>query len=195
MIKFQNSINVKQSDELIKSLSQFTMTQKESKIVSLGHILFNPKKQISVFMKIFLNYSQMVAIIQSFDLKWPFAIKSLFNVYSNAGGVSANVVSVDCLVQDANIKTEPIYIQTFVFNLVPVFVFLIALLILTVVHYTKKKSQKIRFVVVIIVTCIFLQPPIVKLLFDNLICKNIDGHPFLQEKLILNCDEESYKQW
>ena len=141
-------------------------------------------------MKILLNYSQMISIIQSFDLKWPFEVKDLFNVYSNAGGVSPSVVSVDCLVQDANLQTEPIYIQTFVFYLVPVLVFVIAFLILSVVYYMNHKSQKIRFVVVIIVTCIFLQPTLVKLLFDNLICKNIDGQSFLQKMLALNCNGE-----
>lgn len=176
-------------------MSKLTINNKKSESFSLGQALFNPKKQLSVYMKIFLNYSQMISIIQSFDLKWPFEIKDLFNVYSNAGGVSANVVSVDCLVQDADIRTEPIYIQTFLFNLVPVLAFVIAFFILTIVYYMKQKSQKIRFVVVVIVTCIFLQPTLVKLLFDNLICKNIDGQSFLQEKLVLNCDEESYKQW
>lgn len=188
------SFSIKQSDALIRMMSIFTAA-KENSNISLGEILFNPKKQVSVFLKIFLNYSQMISILQAFDLKWPIEIKTFFNVYSNAGGISSDVVSFDCLVKDEKFSLDAIYLKTIIFNIIPMSAFCVAFGILLLIYLQRGKSQTIRFIVVVVVTCIFLQPTIIKLLFDNLICRKIDHRNFLKEKLIVDCDEEGYKQW
>ena len=62
------------------------------------------RKGMSIYMKILLNYLQMLTIVQSFDLKWPFYVKNYLNFFASVGGgISPQVISVDCLLNDYNI--------------------------------------------------------------------------------------------
>ena len=162
---------------------------------SQTHRTFDPKKGMSVYLKILLNYLQMVSIIENMELKWPFYVRNYLNVYSNIGGVSTQILSFDCLLQDYNIMTESIYISTALTLIMPFAIFLVSMIVLGVIFMRKKKSQKIRFIVIVIVVSIFLQPSIIKTLFDNITCETIDDSSYLKANLLINCDTTSQKQW
>ena len=57
---------------------------------------FKPKKKHSVYIKILLNYLQLVTLIENFDLSWPQAILEMRNVHETAGTVGDHVLSFDC---------------------------------------------------------------------------------------------------
>ena len=153
------------------------------------------KKEMSVYLKILLNYLQMISIIRSLELKWPFYVGNYLNIYANFGGVSTQILSFDCLLQDNNIETESIYIQTILAVSLPFAIFLISILALLILYLKNKKTQKTRFIVVVIVVSIFLQPSIIKTLFENLTCKEIEDSSFLQIDMIIDCNSESKKLW
>ena len=162
--------------------------------------VFDSKKEISVYLKILLNYLQMISIIQSLELKWPFYVSNYLNIYSNLGGVSTQIISFDCLLQDSNIEIESIYIQTILAIILPFAIFLISIIALGVKYFRnikikKQQSQKTRFVVVVIVVSIFLQPSIIKTLFDNITCKQIDDSKYLKANFLINCESSSQKTW
>ena len=187
---------MRQSDKTVEMMKTQLEKSKTMKLsASTTNRTFDPKKGISVYLKILLNYLQMISIIQSLDLKWPFYVRSYLNVYSNFGGVSTQILSFDCLLQDHNIETESIYIQTILAVGLPFAIFLISIFVLALIYWRKKKTQKIRFIVVVIVVSIFLQPSIVKTLFDNLTCKQIDGSRYLKANFLINCDTKTQETW
>lgn len=156
------------------------------------------KKEMSVYLKILLNYLQMISIIRSLELKWPFYVGNYLDIYANFGGVSTQILSFDCLLQDNNIETESIYIQTILAVSLPFAIFLIsiiALILLCLKNKKTQKTQKTRFIVVVIVVSIFLQPSIIKTLFDNITCKQIDDSQYLKENFLINCETSSQKTW
>ena len=159
---------------------------------------FDAKKGISVYLKIFLNYIQMISIIESLELKWPFYVRNYLTIYSNIGGVSTQLISFECLLQDYDINSESIYVQTLLILMLPFVVFLVALVILAGIVLIKKgdkKRQQIRFIAILIIVCIFLQPSIIKSLFDNLTCQNIDGKNYLKANMMIDCNDDSQLKW
>ena len=140
----------------------------------------------------------MVSIIQGMELKWPFYVRNYLNVYSNVGGVSTQILSFDCLLQDYNITTESIYIQTVLTLILPFAIFFISMISLFLIFLRTKKTktqQNIRFIVIVIVVSIFLQPSIIKVLFDNLTCEKIEDSNYLKINLLINCDSSYQNEW
>ena len=54
------------------------------------------KKFLGVCFKIFLNYMQMIGIVASFDLKWPYYSRSYFSMQSGIGNFSTQFFSLEC---------------------------------------------------------------------------------------------------
>lgn len=149
----------------------------------------------SIYFKILLNYFQSISIIHDFDLKWPYYAKGYVNSISSAGSFSSDTFSFDCFLYDNDIKISEITFKTIFFSLFPIFLNLISFFFFSVLYFKNKKSQKNRFIVVYIVSSIFLQPAILKLLFQNLICLKIDDETYLKSNLEKNCDNSSYYLW
>lgn len=51
---------------------------------------------LSVAFKIFLNYTQMIAIVTSFNLRWPFYSRKFFSFQSSVGSFSSDFFSIEC---------------------------------------------------------------------------------------------------
>ena len=156
---------------------------------------FDAKKDMSIYLKIFMNYIQMISIINSLELKWPFYVKNYLNVFSNMGGISTQVLSIDCLLQDYGIETKAIYIQTLLILILPFAIFFLSFLFLSCLFLKQKKTQQTRFIVILIVVSIFLQPTIIKGLFDNFSCEKIENNQFLKVNRLIDCKSNFHKQW
>jgi len=51
----------------------------------------------AAYLKIFLNYSQTISIINSLHLNWNNEINYMFNLQNTVSGSFQNVISVECL--------------------------------------------------------------------------------------------------
>ena len=149
----------------------------------------------SIYFKILLNYFQSISIINNFDLKWPYYAKGYVRSFSSAGSFSSDAFSFDCFLYDHEIKTSEIIFKTIFFSLFPIILNLVSFVFFYLLYWKTKKSQKNRFIVVYIVSSIFLQPAILKLLFQNLICMKIDDQSYLKSNLEENCNDSSYNLW
>ncbi len=185
---------MKQSEELAVLSERLSLIIGKDK--QIKEILFHPKKQITVLMRIFMNYSQTISIIDSIELKWPFEFQIFLGILSNAGNISSNLFSFDCFLDSSDVNLDSFYSKTFFFILLPALIIFTTSLITTTILKKRKKVMKFNhFIVIIIVTCIFFQPNTIQLLFDNIICKKLDGIFYLKEKMIINCNEERHKLW
>ena len=50
----------------------------------------------SAIVKIFMNYSQTIAILNTLNLNWEGKILEIFNIYKTASGGIQQVVSIEC---------------------------------------------------------------------------------------------------
>lgn len=156
---------------------------------------FDSKVGIAIYLKIFLNYLQMISIIRTFDLKWPSYVKNYLNIYSFFGGVSSEIFSIDCLTNEYNYGLKNIYINTLFMICFPFFlIFLNGLFILLHFLYSGK-FQKIRLMIIIIVISIFLQPINIQALFANLKCLEINENSLLEANMSIDCQSEEHQKW
>jgi hypothetical protein len=156
---------------------------------------FNIKKGGSIYLKILMNYLQIIAIIHSIDLRWPFYTNDFLKANSQAASVTNEVLSFDCIIHDYEIQQEPIHIKAMIGVIMP-FVMFFAIFVMFLLNFLKTgKSQKNRIIMSLVVLCIFLQPSVLKQLFDNLNCKRIGDEIFLTKQMNLKCNDDSHQKW
>lgn len=152
------------------------------------------KKSFSIYFKILMNYLQMLSLIYSLNLQWPFYVSKYFNIASQFSP-NADVISFDCVIEDYEIKEKPIHVKTFVIGLFPFFVFAILSLVFCLLKFFTNKSQKHKYFIGFIIVGIFLQPILLQVLFDNLNYRNLDDGPYLKKELMLRIDDENHIKW
>lgn len=158
---------------------------------------FDGKKAASTYLKIFLNYIQSISIVLNLGMKFPFYAKEYFKVYSIFGNVSSQTISFDCFLQDYQINIQAIYFETFFSIGLPyVITFSSGFILIAIFYFWKKKKFEIhKFVAIIIVSSIFLQPTIITMLYKNMVCKKLNSNSLLTTNLEIDCDSYSHKQW
>ena len=61
------------------------------------------KKMISAaYVKVYVNYSQTIAIINTLQLNWDQQISDIFNVHKVVSGGVQQVIGLECLIQGQN---------------------------------------------------------------------------------------------
>lgn len=59
---------------------------------------FAIKKMITgAYIKVFINYSQTIAIINTLHLNWDEKLTALFNIHKTVSGGFQQVISIECL--------------------------------------------------------------------------------------------------
>lgn len=61
------------------------------------------EKENTVLLRIFTTYSQIISLINSFDLNWPPLISSFFTNLGGPAEVTKALYSIDCLLRDMDI--------------------------------------------------------------------------------------------
>jgi len=59
-----------------------------------------PNSVLAIYLKILLNYAQMVIIAASMNLKWPSYVTSFLNVQLMIGNAAEQLFSMDCVIQE-----------------------------------------------------------------------------------------------
>ena len=155
---------------------------------------FTLKKGFSIYIKILLNYIQMIAITHSLDLKWPFYVNDYLNVSSQFGS-PGDVISLDCVLRDQHISISSIHMKALIIVIFPFATMGIIILVLVLLSFIQKNTQKNRYFISLMVMSIFLQPTILQILFDNLSYTKINNVPYLTKNLIIKYDDEDHQKW
>ena len=138
---------------------------------------------------------QMISIVYSMDLKWPFYLRSYLGGYSNIGGASGQALSFDCLLHDYDVDMNRLYASTLIVIIFPLVLILIASSVLLVFYFITLKNQTRKLFSVIIIFSVFFQSSINQKLFQNLTCKKLDEKKYLSAALTVDCDSSDHKNW
>ena len=152
------------------------------------------KMQVSVFLKEILNYSTIVSIIiiVSNDYKWPFYIKSYFEIASILGSISSKAFSIDCLLHDFQIEEAAIHIKVLIFVVLPFFLWFFLFLLIRIKRKHIDFNQLFTYFLII---SNYFQPIILQNLLDNIRCKSLGEKTFLYKNMNLECDSENHLKW
>ena len=132
--------------------------------------------------------------MQSLDLKWPNIVKEFLNKFSVAGNFSEGI-SFQCNLYDFHIRLEEIYFKTIFLSALPFVILFCSVSFLFMQKLLNKKPRWFRFFVILIVSSIFLQPNIIKVLAENLVCMEINKKLYLKANLDIDCRSSNYLLW
>ena len=140
---------------------------------------------VSSYTKILINFIQMVAIVQSYQLNWPEALDTFFQQYVKVYLVFLQFFNLDCLMKVTNISTlntdmPDIFKKVLIYAFLPIVLSLLGVIFwfLTFVRrIAKEKTTKrahlkecmyTRMIVTTIIICFFLHSSIMLITISTL---------------------------
>lgn len=136
-----------------------------------------PRSQYSIFIKILLNYFQLVMLTASFSLQWPSYMKELFRVQETAGNVTDQVFSIDCFLdsKQEDSQASTVRLKVLAISFLPVIIFVGSLVIWLPVAILKRQRAilKNEMVATIVISFFLVHPSIVKFMFNFLNCREL----------------------
>jgi len=149
--------------------------------------------RMAIYVKIFVNFLQMLAVVVSIDLSWPTFVRSFLDAQHLLGNVAEQLFSTACILQETNISS--IYFGKVVIIIVLPAV-LIALFMLSFLLLTAFRAMHLvrdKVVTCAVVILFILHPSITKVLFSSFSCKEIlPGEYWLSADMSIRCWNESH---
>ena len=158
---------------------------------------FSPKSLYSIYIKIFTNYLQLVFLTTQFNLNWPNEVITLFSIQKSAATVSDQIFSVDCYLSgnNSNGSQESYYYKLVLLSIMPVIIAIVSLIVwlgLCFMHETYAYLKR-EFFTTIIVLFFLVYPNIVKLMFSNFSCQDVDKvGSYLSANITIECWNTEY---
>jgi hypothetical protein len=140
----------------------------------------------SIYIKILVNYFQIVLLTISFNLEWPSLVKQMFSIQQKPAGSSNQLFSIDCfLTQD----TEPYFAKLVLLGTIPVICGLLSLLFWAIWSKIKKCSNlKEKIIGSAVIQLFIFQPSLVKYNFAMFDCMEIGpGEYYMTSEMSIQC--------
>lgn len=151
-------------------------------------------EKISINLKILINYFQMISLIYSLELKWPFYLNEYLKTTSRGLGISTQF-PIDCLFSFNNTGDEFLHTKTILKASLPFILYLLVLLVLFFHMIISNVDNTPTFLPSLMIICILLQPYVLHALLENVNFIQLDNKNYLVAQLTLNYDLESHQKW
>ena len=148
--------------------------------------------EIPVFLKIGMDYIQVISTISLLNVRWPASFSSVLNTSGSAGNLNSIMFPFECLLARLPINTNVFYLKIYMGSIFAWFNFLFSGLIWVVFMKIKRKALqffKKEIIITIIVVGFTLQPSIVNMYFTAINCIEINGVFYVKKQLTLQCWE------
>ncbi|CAG9326024.1 unnamed protein product [Blepharisma stoltei] len=156
---------------------------------------YKPKSIESVYIKIFVNYLQLVILITTFNLEWPDTVLQLFSVQSSAGSVSDEVFSFDCFLDTGEGMEQVYFNKLIIMSVIPIAIGCGSLLfwVCMMLHRGNFLTFTNDLVSTIVILLFLIHPNLVKVMFSSFSCREIDvGEFWLVDNLEIRCWDDNH---
>lgn len=146
----------------------------------------NEKK--AIFLKLFLNYSQILILSSDPSFKWGFILRFFFDIQTKVANPSYQIFSFDCLLVPSSQKIDVIYLKLILICILPFLLILLLLFIFAILKWLRKSNILENLINSIIITVSFVQPFIIDASFSIMSCLKIEGNEyFITSNLTTPC--------
>lgn len=148
-----------------------------------------PRELTSVYLRILMNYLQLVMLTSTFNLNWPNEVESLLSAQESAGTATAQIFSFDCYMSQLS-TTNVIYQKLTLMFILPVFIVLASCLFWGILAVKRNDLSVIRnqMISTIIILLFLAHPSLVQSIFSILSCSEIDpGESWLVADPSIRC--------
>jgi hypothetical protein len=160
---------------------------------------YEPRKLHSIYIKIFMNYLQLVLLTTQFELEWPDVVQSMFFVQKTAATVTDQAFSFDCYLEgnssgestgDQDAFKRVFYNKLLMTAFLPPLLGLVSFGFWGVFYIVKRQRDVFRkeMVATIVILFFLVHPSIVRMNFAVFSCREIDsGEYWLISNLDIRC--------
>jgi hypothetical protein len=155
-----------------------------------------PNSVLAIYLKILLNYAQMVIIAASMNLKWPSYVTSFLTAQLMVGNAAEQLFSMDCLIQ--KFYTEKLFysklIITSILPLATLILCVLSWLLISLLHKTPLFKEKLINSLVMII--FLLHTTITKTEFSMFACQELKpGELWLLHDLQQHCWDHNHLRY
>jgi predicted outer membrane repeat protein len=148
-----------------------------------------PRELASVYLRILMNYLQLVMLTATFNLNWPSEVETVLSTQESAGTATAQVFSFDCYMTGVS-DTNVIYQKLIMMFILPGLIVSISVLFWGFIGAKQNDFSIMRkqMVSTIIILLFLAHPNIVQAMFSMLSCTEIDpGESWLVADPSIRC--------
>jgi len=149
------------------------------------------KSLSSIYIKILMNYLQIVILAASFNLAWPEQVLQLFSAQESAGSFTEQAFSVDCFLAPSDSANADIVVfrKLIVMAVLPVFLAAVSCVIWVCIQCYKRYDNFPRdsLIATMVILLFLAHPTLTKYLFNIFTCMDIDGKMYLLQQLDVKC--------
>lgn len=148
--------------------------------------------EIPVYLKIGMDYIQVLSIIPLLNITWPSSFSNMINTSGSAGNLNSILFPFECILFQLSSVTNIFYLKIYLGSIFAWFNFAFSIIIWILFLKLKKKtinSFRKEIVITIMVVGFTLQPSIVNMYFTALNCIEINGELYVKKQLSLQCWE------
>ena len=164
-------------------------------------------------MKIYINYSQFMAIINYLNLNWGTIGKEMFQIHTTVSGSVNQMISLECIVHGFfNIinylfsiffklldLSNAFYYKTLLVILYPLFLSIILipiLLVLKIKYHFENSVIYERYIIMVAITLNYFLSPVLTALANFINCTDLYSNQYITVFLIERCnDNPQYLFW
>jgi len=146
------------------------------------------QSRMGVYMKILVNFLQLLAVVSSLDVSWPSFVSTFLDVQYSLGNVAEQLFSVSCILQE--IEGADLYISklAIVIILPAALIAIFACLCLILALCRAIRSVKDKVLTSAVVILFVLHPSVTKTLLSGFSCREIrPGEYWLSADLSKRC--------
>jgi len=147
-------------------------------VISIAIMTAGNKSEFGIYVKILMNYIQMVVIAAALDLKWPEFVEAFLSTQDMVGGIADQIFSVDCLLQDVY-SGKIVFIKVAITCILPILLLFLSLVFWLIVKVIKRPKLLLEKMTASFVMIIFvLHPSLTKGTFSLFSCREIRPSEF-----------------
>ena len=122
------------------------------------------KSNVSVYLKIFTNHIQLIAITLSFELDWPTQVSQVKHSAKPLADVSSRIISFDCFLGESLLlRRVLIYFLTYL--LLPFFLGAVSFIFWIVIYRRERLKAMSKFTATLIILLFLFHPSITNNVF------------------------------
>lgn len=152
-----------------------------------------PRSELAIFLKIMLNYVQMIMVASSLNINWPNFVAKFLRGQQMAGNAADQMMSIECILKQMS-QQNVYYTNLAVYLAVPGVMMLLCVLFWMCVSWKVERAAQ-KLVATLVLVIFVLHTSITKAMFSIFTCRELlPGEFWLVSNISIRCWDRDHVQ-
>jgi len=152
-----------------------------------------PRSELSIFLKIMLNYMQMIMVASSLNINWPNFVAKFLRGQQQAGNAADQLMSIECILKQMS-KGNVYYSNLAVYVVTPGAMMVLCLVFWVCASWKVERASQ-KLIATLILVIFVLHTSLTKALFSIFTCRELlPGQFWLVSNISIRCWDREHVQ-